>query len=96
MTTPALTFVRADTLPENATYRDDGCDVSPSCLNCPLPICKYDDPDYLRRTARSARDRAILDVRRREALTVPVLAVRFGVSIRTVHRALQSERLAAI
>ena len=90
-----LAPVRADTLPENSNYRDDGCDISRSCLNCPLPICKYDDPDYLRRTARSARDRAILDVRRREALSVPVLAARFGVSTRTVHRVLQSERRGA-
>ena len=22
----------------------DGCDVSPKCLDCPLPLCKYDDP----------------------------------------------------
>lgn len=25
-----------------ATYRDDGCALSPSCLNCPLPRCIYD------------------------------------------------------
>ncbi len=23
---------------------DDGCEVSPSCLICPLPECKYDNP----------------------------------------------------
>jgi len=23
---------------------DDGCEYSPSCLLCPLPVCKYDDP----------------------------------------------------
>ena len=86
----AFAPVRSDTLPENSTYRDDGCDVSRSCLNCPLPICKYDDPDYLRRTARGARDGAIVDVRRREGLSVPALAARFGVSTRTVHRVLQS------
>ena len=89
----ALAPVRSDTLPENSTYRDDGCDISPTCLNCPLPVCKYDDPDYLRRTARSARDQAILDARKRERLAVPALATRFGVSTRTVHRVLQSERL---
>lgn len=88
-----LAPVRSDTLPENSTYRDDGCDVSPSCLNCPLPICKYDDPDYLRRTARSARDQAILAARERESLSVGALAERFGVSTRTVHRVLQYERL---
>ena len=22
---------------------DNGCDVSPSCLSCPLSVCKYED-----------------------------------------------------
>jgi hypothetical protein len=89
----ALAPVRSDTLPENFTYRDDGCDISPSCLNCPLPVCKYDDPDYLRRTVRGARDQAIVEARERDRLPVPALASRFGVSTRTVHRVLQSQRL---
>jgi hypothetical protein len=89
----AFAPVRSDTLPENFAYRDDGCDVSPSCLNCPLPVCKYDDPDYLRRTARGARDEAIIEARERDRLPVPALASRFGVSTRTVHRVLQSQRL---
>ncbi|MBI4305573.1 MAG: hypothetical protein HY678_04565 [Chloroflexi bacterium] len=88
-----LAPVRSDTLPENSVYRDDGCDVSPTCLNCPLPVCKYDDPEFLRRTTRNARDEAILDARRREQLSVVSLAERFGVSTRTVHRILQAERL---
>jgi hypothetical protein len=56
-------------------------------------VCKYDDPDFLRRTARSARDRAILEIRKVEGLSVPALAARFSVSTRTVHRVLQCERL---
>ena len=23
-------------------YIDNGCEYSPSCLKCPLPVCKYD------------------------------------------------------
>ena len=34
-----------DMLPEHFPYRDDGCDVSPSCLRCPLPRCKYDSDE---------------------------------------------------
>ena len=26
-------------------FPDKGCSVAPSCLNCPLPFCRYDDPD---------------------------------------------------
>ncbi|MBI4219384.1 MAG: hypothetical protein HY682_04510 [Chloroflexi bacterium] len=88
-----LAPVRSDTLPENSTYRDDGCDVSPTCLKCPLPVCKYDDPEFLRRTSRNARDEAILAARHSEGRSVAALAVRFGVSTRTVHRVLQAERL---
>jgi hypothetical protein len=32
------------TFPTHSHYVDDGCEVSPSCLSCPLPLCKYDDP----------------------------------------------------
>ena len=28
--------------PEDMDYRDTGCEVSPSCLRCPLPQCKHD------------------------------------------------------
>lgn len=27
-----------------STYRDDGCQHSPSCLTCPLPECVHDVP----------------------------------------------------
>jgi len=30
--------------PENYFVADDGCQYSPTCLRCPLPTCKYDDP----------------------------------------------------
>ena len=35
---------RHDSLPEYARYRDDGCDISESCLTCPLPRCRYEEP----------------------------------------------------
>ena len=27
-------------------YTDKGCEISPSCLSCPLPVCKDDIPLY--------------------------------------------------
>lgn len=33
---------RSDAFPEWADYRDDGCELAPSCLACPLPVCKED------------------------------------------------------
>ncbi|MFP6680258.1 MAG: helix-turn-helix domain-containing protein [Dehalococcoidia bacterium] len=87
-----IKLVRSDTLPENMTFRDDGCEVSFSCLNCPLPICKFDDPGWLQRENRQSRDQAMITARRAERLSVSKIAERFDVSTRTVHRVLKQER----
>lgn len=75
-----------DTLPEYFPYRDDGCEVSPTCLRCPLPRCKYDDPGCLARARRDLRDQQVLDARHSGDVTINELARRFGLSVRTVHR----------
>ena len=31
-------------------YRDDGCDIAPRCLDCPLPLCRFDLPPKVART----------------------------------------------
>lgn len=80
--------VRSDTLPENTRYADDGCEASLSCLNCPLPMCKYDDPGWTRRQDRGHRDEEIFRLRK-AGVPVPELARQFRVSTRTVHRIVQ-------
>src|SRR5712692_3597465 len=81
--------VRADALPEHTRYRDDGCEVSPSCMSCPLPRCRYDEPGGLRGLVNSYRDGQMLELRLKGA-PVEALAERFGVSRRTVFRILGS------
>jgi len=81
--------VRSDSLPEHTRYRDDGCEVSPSCLTCPLPRCRYDEPGGLRGLVNSYRDGQMLELRLKGA-PVEALAERFGVSRRTVFRILGS------
>jgi hypothetical protein len=83
------TPVRYDALPESVRYRDEGCDLSPSCLNCRLPICRYDHPAATRRLRTLDRDEEIVRLRRRERLTIDALARRFHVSRRTVFRILR-------
>lgn len=83
---------RADALPEYTHYRDDGCDIHPHCLSCPLPRCRYEEPGGLRALLNQRRDGEIVELRRR-GVPVAVLADRFGVSRRTVFRIL--ERTAA-
>ena len=77
-----------DQEPELFPYKDDGCELSPSCLRCTMPRCKYDDPGWMQRERRRKRDRAVLETRQREGLTVPELAQRFRVSERTIFRVL--------
>ena len=44
-------------------FPDNGCSIAPSCLNCPLPFCRYDDPaGYLswQQKQRRAQIQAVL------------------------------------
>lgn len=82
-----------DMLPEHFPYRDDGCDLYPLCLQCPLPRCKFDPDDngkrnWFQRERKAKRDRQVLRVRRKESVTAVGLAHRFHISERTVHRIL--------
>jgi hypothetical protein len=81
--------IRDDALPEQTRYRDEGCDLSPSCLNCPLPVCRYDHPGGVRSLRTLGRDEEIVRLRRSERVPIDVLARRFGVSRRTVFRILK-------
>ena len=83
--TTFLVPTRSDTLPENTRFRDEGCDISPSCLACPLPLCKYDDPGWIQRESKRVRDDAIYRARL-DGDSVHDIAQRFKVSPRTVHR----------
>ena len=79
-------------------YRDTGCEVSPSCLRCPLPVCKYDLPKHQRpeavleeRSRKHGRRAQEIAEGYRGGESVEELAARFGVSVRTVYRALSRE-----
>ena len=78
-----------DSRPEEYPYRDDGCEISPSCLRCPLPQCKYDDPRWFLQERRRERDQLVLDTKERESLSVDEVAHKFALSQRTVFRILR-------
>jgi hypothetical protein len=86
----------ADVVPERYPYRDEGCEVSPSCLRCPLPQCKYDDPGWFYRQKREERDREVLAALREAGLSVPEVAARFALSQRTIFRILSRAETQAI
>jgi hypothetical protein len=88
-----LPRVRGDALPEHTEYRDTGCDVSESCLRCPLARCKYDEPGGGRSLTAAARNREIVLLRERYRAPINLLASTYGVTRRTVFRALREARL---
>jgi hypothetical protein len=79
---------------EDIEYPDEGCDLSPSCLNCPLPLCRYDQPGGVRRVQTMARDEEISRLYRQERAPPEVIASLFGISRRTVFRVLARRRSA--
>ncbi len=72
-------------LPENYDYTDTGCDLAPSCLECPLALCKYDDPNWGRRNQTVMRDQEIVRLRG-QGLKVSQIAKIVKTSERTVYR----------
>ena len=78
-----------DVVPESYPYRDDGCEVSPSCLRCPLPQCKYDDPGWFQRQKRKGRDREVMAALQENGMSVLDVAARFALSERTIFRILR-------
>ena len=77
---------QCDTTPEFFHYEDTGCEISASCLNCPLPQCKYDDPIWYQRNRRLARDFQIMSTIQLENLSVEDASERFSVTVRTIFR----------
>jgi len=77
-------------LPDEVNWRDEGCEVFGSCLNCPLPRCVEEEPRGQQRLRLAARDRRVVELRR-SGKSVKDIAGLFGVSRRTVERALRAE-----
>ena len=78
-----------DLPPEYCHYRDEGCHLAPSCLGCPLPKCIYDEPGGRQHFTKRLRDREMVKLFKKDGKGVRELASMFGVSQRTVQRALK-------
>jgi len=81
-----------DLPPEYCHYKDEGCELAESCLNCPFPRCIYDVPRGKQQLLKSRRDRQILHQFQEEGRGVKELAAAFGISRRTVQRVLKNYR----
>lgn len=80
----------SDLPPEYCQYKDEGCDLADSCLDCPFPQCVYEQPRGRQRWLKKSRDREISRLFSSEGKGVKELASMFGVSQRTVQRALKN------
>ncbi|OGO23777.1 MAG: hypothetical protein A2144_08935 [Chloroflexi bacterium RBG_16_50_9] len=83
----------SDLLPEYCHYRDEGCEFADSCLNCPFPQCLYDRPGGKQRWLKELRNREISRLYLGAGWGLSDLALLFGLSQRTIRRALKSTLL---
>jgi hypothetical protein len=77
-----------DLLPEFVHYRDEGCKFAPSCLECPFPFCVEDERWARLSLPKKQRNEVIVRLYDVEKKSVRELAAFFGVSLRTIERAL--------
>jgi len=77
-----------DLPPEFCHYRDEGCEYAESCLACPFPQCLYDEPRGRQRWLKELRTKEIKKLFN-SGWKIYELALLFGVSQRTIQRALR-------
>jgi len=78
-----------DLPPEYCHYQDEGCEFASSCLNCPFPQCIYEQPRGKQQWLKGLREREMVRLRITGGKGLKELAAMFGVSQRTVQRALK-------
>ena len=81
--------IELDLPPEYCHYQDEGCDLADSCLSCPLPRCVYEEPGGKQRWLKRLRAREMARLFTTKGQGIRELALMFGVSQRTVQRALK-------
>ena len=83
---------KEDLLPEHSKYRDEGCEMAPSCLNCPFPCCVEDIPRGKQQQRKELRNREIFRLFYTRGESIKQIARKLEVSERTVQRALKGMR----
>src|SRR4030042_3197761 len=78
-----------DLLPEEFPYGDEGCELFPSCLNCPFPHCVREEPWGKEKFLKRRRAERMLNLKK-EGKSIREVARIFEVSPRTVQRWLKT------
>lgn len=76
-----------DIIPDDINWKDTGCEIYSSCLNCPLDKCMEEEPRGRQRLRMLARSNRMAELRE-QGKSIPEIARCFQVSQRTVQRAL--------
>jgi len=84
---PRLHDTKWDVLPEHFTFLDDGCEVAPHCLECPLERCRYDVHGGARRLRAETRDAEIRQ-QHKEGANIKALTQKFALSRYSIYRIL--------
>lgn len=82
----------AEKLRITAFMPDDGCDLAPHCLSCPLPQCRYDTPFIIYSMRVKKRQEELLDRWNEFKGNVAQFAEEMNVGDRTVTRMLKAAR----
>lgn len=86
-----ILYNELDLPPEFCQYKDEGCELASSCLNCPFPQCILEIPRGKQHFLKSQRDKKIMEGYG-EGKKADELAKEFDISRRTVQRVLQRYR----
>lgn len=83
-----MRYKDCDPMLGRAGLKDDGCELYPVCLECPLPRCIEEERGGRLRRRLQLRRQHMVDMRRNGSGTRHI-ALAFGVSQRTVQRELR-------
>jgi hypothetical protein len=75
-----------DSRPEFVHYKDEGCELAPSCLECPFEKCILEEGG-IASVLKKERNQEIKNLAT-QGITELELAERYGVSLRTIQRIL--------
>ena len=67
-------------------FEDKGCNIEPSCLNCSLPVCKYDLPGRSRQGHGRVRLHVEIMTMHSQGATTQNIADAVKVTTRSVRR----------
>tara|TARA_B100000519_G_C14105267_1_gene373048 strand:- start:305 stop:643 length:339 start_codon:yes stop_codon:yes gene_type:complete len=85
-----MTMIQDKSFSSNELFFDEGCEYANSCLNCSLPLCKYDDPILDNSKSKINRNSLIFSMKKSDVSNKEI-AKRLKISTRTVHRVLAQE-----